>query len=402
VRDTYNIQHQHPTTHKLKGSLLELLPFTISLIAMNLVLCICAVCALLLNGASFATVQGTLHRRDYFYVGQQYSPLNDSFISHGQVYVEHLTPVTVIQPFPLLFIHGKGMTGTNFLNTPDGRLGWADKFLSLGYEIYIVDQPSRARSPWIEGIDGELVSSTTQRIESHFTATELYQQWPQAILHTQWPGNGTKGDPIFDAFFASTVPSLVSEVESSQDMLAAGPLLLDLLLKPAILITHSQSGQYGWILGDARPSKVKAIIAIEPIGPPFIDAVFDTDPARSFGVTEIPLKFSPPINSAADLQPVVISNDTDTSFSCFQLPDDQQRNLTNLMDIPVLIVTAESSYHAVYDECTVEFLQRASVPVHHVYLGDVGIHGNGHMMFLEKNSDDIANEILLPFIQKFS
>jgi hypothetical protein len=27
------------------------------------------------------------------------------------------------------------MTGTNFLNTPDGRLGWGDFFLSQGYEV---------------------------------------------------------------------------------------------------------------------------------------------------------------------------------------------------------------------------------------------------------------------------
>ena len=28
-----------------------------------------------------------------------------------------------------------GMTGNNFLNMPDGRLGWADYFLSQGYEV---------------------------------------------------------------------------------------------------------------------------------------------------------------------------------------------------------------------------------------------------------------------------
>jgi hypothetical protein len=27
------------------------------------------------------------------------------------------------------------MTGTNFLNTPDGRPGWGDFFLSKGYEV---------------------------------------------------------------------------------------------------------------------------------------------------------------------------------------------------------------------------------------------------------------------------
>lgn len=27
------------------------------------------------------------------------------------------------------------MTGTNFLNTPDGRLGWADYLLGKGFEV---------------------------------------------------------------------------------------------------------------------------------------------------------------------------------------------------------------------------------------------------------------------------
>ena len=29
------------------------------------------------------------------------------------------------------------MTGANFLNTPDGRPGWADYFLSQGYEVTV-------------------------------------------------------------------------------------------------------------------------------------------------------------------------------------------------------------------------------------------------------------------------
>ena len=33
------------------------------------------------------------------------------------------------------------MTGTNFLNTPDGRLGWADYFLSQGYEVTAAHRP---------------------------------------------------------------------------------------------------------------------------------------------------------------------------------------------------------------------------------------------------------------------
>jgi len=66
----------------------------------------------------------------------------------------------------------------------------------------------------------------------------------------------------------------------------AGSALLD-RIGPAILLTHSQAGQFGWILADARPSKVKAIIAIEPMGPPFTNAIFPPlTPARPYGLTE--------------------------------------------------------------------------------------------------------------------
>ena len=37
---------------------------------------------------------------------------------------------------------------------------------------------------------------------------------------------------------------------------------------PSILMTHSQGGAFGWPVADARPDKVKAILAIEPNGPP--------------------------------------------------------------------------------------------------------------------------------------
>jgi hypothetical protein len=81
------------------------------------------------------TPQGTLHHRNYFYVGGSFVQQGSSILAHGQMYVEHLTPAKVIQPFPLMFIHGNGMTGTNLLNTPDGRIGWADYFLNKGYEV---------------------------------------------------------------------------------------------------------------------------------------------------------------------------------------------------------------------------------------------------------------------------
>jgi hypothetical protein len=56
-------------------------------------------------------------------------------------------------------------------------------------------------------------------------------------------------------------------------------------------------------------------------------------------------------------------------------------------------VTSEASYHASYDHCTVRYLAQAGVKTTFIRLPDVGIHGNGHMMMLEKNSDQIADVI---------
>ena len=56
----------------------------------------------------------------------------------------------------------------------------------------------------------------------------------------------------------------------------------------------------------------------------------------------------------------------------------------------MLIVVSEASYHASYDHCTANWLTQAGVRNTMLRLGDAGIHGNGHMMMLEKNSDDIA------------
>src|SRR4029450_10683027 len=65
----------------------------------------------------------------------------------------------------------------------------------------------------------------------------------------------------------------------------------------------------------------------------------------------------------------------------------------NLQNIPVLVLTADASYHDVYDHCTVQWLMQAGVKTEHVELAKAGIAGNGHMMMLEKNSADIAKYI---------
>jgi hypothetical protein len=75
------------------------------------------------------------------------------------------------------------------------------------------------------------------------------------------------------------------------------------------------------------------------------------------------------------------------------------RQLPNLQKLPILILTAEASYHAPYDHCTVRFLEQAGVRSEWIKLADAGIHGNGHMLMLEKNNLQIA-EVMSKWLDK--
>ena len=66
------------------------------------------------------------------------------------------------------------------------------------------------------------------------------------------------------------------------------------------------------------------------------------------------------------------------------------RQLPNLRTMPILVLTAEASYHAPYDHCTVKYLRQAGVEPAFLRLADLGIRGNSHVMMLEKNNREIA------------
>lgn len=336
-----------------------------------------------------AFAQQTLSTRDYFYAGGKYAGKPGHEVMSGQMYVEVLRPQVVSRKYPLVFIHGAGQTATNWMGTPDGRAGWADYFLEQGYVVYLVDQPARGRSPWHPSVNGPLQMRPPSWVEQRFTAPEIAHIWPQARKHTQWPGTGRQGDPAFDAFYATQVEGLGSAVETQTLIQAAGAALLD-KIGPAILVTHSQSGAFGWLLADARPKAVKGIVAIEPNGPPFRDAVFGETKNRAWGITDIPITYAPPARSPSELAIVQEpKSDEPDLVRCWEQVNPPRR-LINLQGIPILIVTSEASYHAPYDHCTAKFLAQAGVPNTHFRLEDRGIHGNGHMMMIEKNNLQIA------------
>jgi pimeloyl-ACP methyl ester carboxylesterase len=341
----------------------------------------------------------SIAREGYLFAGGKYSTINGRQVMSGHLYAEFQIPSKMTHPYPIVMVHGGGQSGTNFTGTPEGREGWAQFFLREGYAVYVVDQPGRGRAAYPSEVYGALSpASNPETVQQRFTTIERYNLWPQAHLHSQWPGAGEPGDPIFDQFIASQMPGIpdfTTQQVLNRDAIVA---LLE-KIGPAILLTHSQSGAFGWPVADARPDLVKAILAVEPSGPPFFDIQNVRAPewfryaptkARPWGVTADPLAYSPPAANASDLEIVQQEKPDGPDLSTCWMQKEPARQLPNLQKVPILVLSSEASYHASYDHCTVKYLEQAGVPTMWIRLGDVGIHGNGHMMMLEKNNLEIA------------
>ena len=217
-------------------------------------------------------------------------------------------------------------------------------------------------------------------------------KWPQARLHTQFPGAGKPGDPDFDQFYASQFPSIASFPQQQQLNRDALVALLD-KIGPAIVLTHSQSGPFGWLIADARPNLVKGIVAIEPSGPPFENTIIGTGKARAWGPTDIALTYDPPVKDPSEISVKRDEKpDGPNMFLCW-MQAEPARRLVNLKNIPTVVISAEASYHQLYDNCTVKYLNQAGMKVEWMPLQNKGIHGNGHMVMIEKNNLDIAKLI---------
>lgn len=185
-------------------------------------------------------------------------------------------------------------------------------------------------------------------------------------------------------------------------MQQAGAALLDRIGKKVILIGHSDGGKAPWLIADSRPKLVQSIVAIEPAGPPFIEPPLNgLVPARAWGVVSIPITYDPPVTEPSQIKTtVIVSNSTDINNCTIQdASKGKPRVLKNLATIDrVLILTSQASWHTGYDWCTTLFLKQAGVNAEQIKLQDVGVKGNGHMMFMEKNSDDVA-EVLRGWIE---
>lgn len=303
----------------------------------------------------------TTSRRGHFWLTGPRVAKDGKHFQSGPMFVAWESPERVTQPYPVVLVHGGTLQSTEWGTTPDGRPGWAQRFIEDGYVVVCVDRPGHGRSPYHPDVMGPMGPAF-----SYERAREVY--FPPGGGESQWPF-AEDDETAFDAFIAAYGP-MPADLAASQT-LDADRLgqLLDRIGK-AIVVTHSASGPDGWLLADRRPGSVAAIVAVEPMGP-----VFGETPgigALDWGLTAAPISFDPPHATAEHLRTA----------------DPSTLKIPALKGVPVGLVTGETSVFAGFSSSILPFLRHAGANVHHLDLPALGIHGNGHGLIYERNSDE--------------
>lgn len=307
-------------------------------------------------------------RRGHFWIAGERIQTEGGTVQRAPLYVEWEAPEQITRPHPLVLIHGGGGQLTDWRGTPDGRPGWMDKFVDDGYLVYAVDRPAHGRSwahPDVVGQPGP----------------PFPYEAALGLFSTPIPGHDQGvweleiGDPTLDQMVAGMGFLLADLAESQrldQDRIAR---LLD-RIGPAILVTHSAGGPAGWLVADARPELVKAVVAIEPMGPPFHE--FGPGMRLDWGLAAAPLQYSPTVEDP----------------SVLETADPGTYTLPALAGIPVVVMVGETSPFTPWAHLMSDWVNAAGGTAEFINFGDQGAHGNGHAMMFEKNSDAAIRPVL--------
>ena len=176
-----------------------------------------------------------------------------------QMYVQYFLPQNPKGKLPLLLWHGGGLTGVTYETKPDGGEGWLTYFMRKGWDTYISDAVERGRSGWTPTFQGDPLTLPLGDPWERFRIGPIGSWNADKAKRATYPGTQF---PIeaYEQFMKQGVPRWVT---TDKQIVAAYIELIDKVC-PCVVLVHSQSGTFGFQALEARPDKVKALVAVEP------------------------------------------------------------------------------------------------------------------------------------------
>ena len=263
---------------------------------------------------------------------------------------------------PLVFWHGFGQFSKTWETTPDGREGFQNIFLKRKFGVYLINQPRR----------GNAGRST---VEATITPTTDEQEWFGTFRLGVWPDffegvQFDKSEETLNQYFRQMTPNIGS---FDTEVITSAISELFNKIGKGILVTHSQSGGFGWLTA-INNDNVKAIASYEP-GSGFL-----------FPEGEVP---APIQSSAGPLSADGISMD----------------DFMKLTKIPIIIYYGDFIPEQPSDNPGADgwrsrlemaklwrdVVNKYGGDVTLIHLPEIGITGNTHFPFSDLNNVEIAN-----------
>jgi len=256
-----------------------------------------------------------------------------------QMYVQYFLQQKAKGKLPLLMWHGGGLTGVTYETKPDGNPGWLNYFLRKGWDTYISDAMERGRSGWTDKFKGEPIFLPLGDPWERFRVGPIGSWNDEKAKRAIYPGVQFPTD-AYEQFMKQGVPRWTT---TDTEIVAAYIELVDKIC-PCVVMVHSQGGGFGFRVAEARPDKVKALIAVEP----------------STG--------------------------------------GNKDKVAALKDMPIVVIYGDNAKdHPRWGKIrqnVVDYagaIKAAGGKVDVIDLPDIGIKGNTHMVMMDKNSDEVAD-----------
>ena len=265
-----------------------------------------------------------------------------------QMYAQYFLPQNQRGRVPLLLWHGGGLTGVTYETKPDGSPGWLNYFLRQGWDTYISDAMERGRSGWTDKFKGDPVFLPLGDPWERFRLGPPGSWNDDKAKRVTYPGVQFPLD-AYEQFMKQGVPRWVT---TDDQIIAAYIELVDKVC-PCVVLVHSQAGSFGFKVAEARPDKVKALVAVEPSGIGTKDKVA--------ALKNIPMA-------------VIYGDNAKDHPRWGQI----RRNVAGYADA----------------------IKSAGGSVDLIDLPDIGIKGNTHMLMMDRNSDQVAKVIQKWFERK--